>query len=493
MKCHYEVLQIAKDASVEEIKKARDRLARQYHPDKAYQLSDPSLIADFTATFRLIQQAYEVLSDTHERAWYDSHREQILNGKGSVQQDVEIFSFFNTSCYSGFADDDKGFFTVYRNLFEKISEEDKRLAEDAKEELEVPAFGTSTSSYEEFVNPFYGFWQSYSTKRPFYSLDKWDLRQAENRRVSRAMEKENKKLRDAAKKEWNDSVRELVGFVRKRDPRVKAYRKLLEEKAAENQRKAKEIQEQHLRKRQEFLASTKNHDSADMEKRYRELENSLGGHSTDEGNETEEIVIEDDVEIEDEDPLYCISCDKRFKSFPAMRNHIKSNMHKRNMELLRSELEQDEETGLTDLTDQIDNLSVTEIPEPEIVASESDVKMSSPHASESGSQSVSVETKSLSDHSEASGKRKVTFGKSEVKHLDDLDASESVILAEDPVNTVHVEEYQSRNKAKKDKKAKKAQQKVQELGLRCGVCKDVFDTRNKLFQHIKDKGHAVLK
>ena len=47
--------------------------------------------------------------------------------------------------------------------------------------------GTSSSSYEEVVNPFYGFWQSYSTKRAFYSMDKWDLREAENRRTSRAM------------------------------------------------------------------------------------------------------------------------------------------------------------------------------------------------------------------------------------------------------------------------------------------------------------------
>jgi hypothetical protein len=28
--------------------------------------------------FKEVQNAYEILSDKHERAWYDSHREQIL-------------------------------------------------------------------------------------------------------------------------------------------------------------------------------------------------------------------------------------------------------------------------------------------------------------------------------------------------------------------------------------------------------------------------------
>ena len=33
-----------------------------------------------TAEFRVVQQAYDVLSDPQERAWYDKHREAILMG-----------------------------------------------------------------------------------------------------------------------------------------------------------------------------------------------------------------------------------------------------------------------------------------------------------------------------------------------------------------------------------------------------------------------------
>ena len=38
-------------------------------------------------------------------------------------------------------------------------------------------------------------------------MNKFDLRDAPNRRVQRAMEKENKKIREAAKRERNETVR----------------------------------------------------------------------------------------------------------------------------------------------------------------------------------------------------------------------------------------------------------------------------------------------
>jgi DnaJ family protein A protein 5 len=44
-------------------------------PDK-----NPDRVDEATRQFRLIQEAYEVLSDTNERAWYDSHRDAILRG-----------------------------------------------------------------------------------------------------------------------------------------------------------------------------------------------------------------------------------------------------------------------------------------------------------------------------------------------------------------------------------------------------------------------------
>lgn len=41
------------------------KLALQYHPDK-----NPNNVEEAKAQFLLVQQAYEVLSDPQERAWY---------------------------------------------------------------------------------------------------------------------------------------------------------------------------------------------------------------------------------------------------------------------------------------------------------------------------------------------------------------------------------------------------------------------------------------
>lgn len=56
-------------------------------------------------------KAYSILNDPNERAWYDRHRESILRGKDAEEGEagdtgVEIWSFFSTSCFKGFGNDE---------------------------------------------------------------------------------------------------------------------------------------------------------------------------------------------------------------------------------------------------------------------------------------------------------------------------------------------------------------------------------------------------
>lgn len=54
---YYAVLNVSRGASDEEVKRAFRNLAQTYHPDKH---SDPELKADASASFTLLQEAYEV-------------------------------------------------------------------------------------------------------------------------------------------------------------------------------------------------------------------------------------------------------------------------------------------------------------------------------------------------------------------------------------------------------------------------------------------------
>lgn len=337
MKCHYEVLGVARDASEDDIKKAYRKLALKWHPDK--NLNSPD---EAKEQFQLVQQAWEILSDPHERAWYDNHREAIL--KGGIGEDykddsINLFPYFSLSCFKGYGDDEKGFYTVYRNVFEQLAAEDAEFAKDGDSDEEVPSFGDSQSPYEDVVGDFYAYWQSYSTKRSYAWLDPYDIREMRNRRVLRLAEKENKKVRDKAKRERNEQVRNLVAFVRKRDKRVQAYAAKLAERARENFRKAEERRKAQLLERQRLLRDQTESEWSKFSNMEAELKNI-------EANLTAQFGLDDrKVTTKNSNPeaFYCIACDKIFQTHKAFTNHENSKKHKENVSALKHVIPNEED------------------------------------------------------------------------------------------------------------------------------------------------------
>lgn len=63
----YELLGIAKDVTLGEIKRAYKQMARKYHPD----VSPPGRVEEYMERFIRVQEAYETLSDPRRRALYD--------------------------------------------------------------------------------------------------------------------------------------------------------------------------------------------------------------------------------------------------------------------------------------------------------------------------------------------------------------------------------------------------------------------------------------
>ncbi|XP_071489781.1 dnaJ homolog subfamily C member 21-like [Diadema antillarum] len=342
-KCYYEVLGVSRDAGDDELKKAYRKLALKWHPDK-----NPDNVEECTRYFAVIQRAYDVLGDKQERAWYDKHWEAIIRGGfGEDYEDdfLNVMEFMNPSAYTGFGDDKDGFYAVYRDIFFKITEEDRRYMEEGDPEANAPSFGDSQSDYDEVVRPFYAHWQSYRTARSFVWAEEYDTRDAPNRRVARLMEKDNKKKREAAKKAWNQQVQLLVSYIRKKDRRVQAHKKLMEEKAAERERLEKERREKQRKQRAkeyEQLAAEGQKAMEEMEEEFRAMEATLddefGAESEDQSTDSQEEEVEEDL-----DDLFCVACNKSFKSPKAFSNHENSKKHRENMALLKAEMEAEEE------------------------------------------------------------------------------------------------------------------------------------------------------
>src|SRR3990170_446838 len=84
---YYEILGVARDASVTEIKKSFRRLARELHPD--VNRHDP----EAEEKFKEAAEAYEVLSDEERRATFDRYGFEGLDSRGFASQSHGFGSF----------------------------------------------------------------------------------------------------------------------------------------------------------------------------------------------------------------------------------------------------------------------------------------------------------------------------------------------------------------------------------------------------------------
>ncbi|XVF76826.1 hypothetical protein PTKIN_Ptkin13bG0298000 [Pterospermum kingtungense] len=73
---YYKILQVDRNASDEDLKRAYRKLAMKWHPDK-----NPNNKREAEAKFKEISEAYDVLSDPQKRAVYDQYGEEGLRGQ----------------------------------------------------------------------------------------------------------------------------------------------------------------------------------------------------------------------------------------------------------------------------------------------------------------------------------------------------------------------------------------------------------------------------
>jgi DnaJ family protein A protein 5 len=351
IKCHYDVLNVPRDADVATIKKHHRKMALKYHPDK--NMGDQSA----TEYFQLVQQAYECLSDPQERKWYDEHRESILAGwsassggdKADLHMLFDVVHFMHAGCYSGYHNETGGFFNVYATVFSEIASGERK--QDALL-VELPTnFGNGDTEWQDVLN-FYQSWESFVSVLNFAWEDKYNVHEdAPDRRVRRLMEEENKKARRVAKRKYNADILALVAFVKRRDPRVQNKRAEMEVQKEEQEQRQRDQAVQRKYQQQEAKQAWREKGQKEMEE-IEEDDRLAGRFRLDddlEDNEEEETKREEEPE-EELAVWRCECCQKDFESEGQLGNHMKSKKHKKVAERKKDQQEanqQEEEAAVT--------------------------------------------------------------------------------------------------------------------------------------------------
>lgn len=343
--CYYDVLQVDRSAPDSEIRKAYKKKALELHPDRNF-----NDVENATKKFAEVQTAYEILSDPQERAWYDSHRDAILRGDAesddappehynvrltTTEEIMTLMGRFNRSV--PFNDTPNGFFGILDITFGQLATEEEAACQwEGVAPVEYPPFGSSDDDYDLVAKPFYNAWSGFATKKSFSWKEKWRLSDAPDRRVRRLMEKENKKMRDDAIRDFNDAVRSLVAFVKKRDPRYvpntqsEAERqKVLRDSATAQAERARAANRQKLSEASvaEWAQSREDHDE------YND----------------EFATSEEESEVEH---FECVVCNKTFKSEKQYEAHEKSKKHVKAVQQLRRQMKRDNQA--LDLDEPVD-------------------------------------------------------------------------------------------------------------------------------------------
>ncbi|QKX02274.1 molecular chaperone DnaJ [Wolbachia endosymbiont of Dirofilaria (Dirofilaria) immitis] len=94
-KDYYELLEVGRNASIDEIKKAYKRLALKYHPDR-----NPGN-KEAEEKFKEITAAYEVLSDPEKKAGYDRYGHEGTSSRFDFSQAAGDFSDIFNDFFSG--------------------------------------------------------------------------------------------------------------------------------------------------------------------------------------------------------------------------------------------------------------------------------------------------------------------------------------------------------------------------------------------------------
>jgi DnaJ family protein A protein 5 len=409
-----------------------------------------------------------------------------------------------------YTDAPSGFFGFVRETFEQLAKEEEYAADYEGINIpNYPSFGHKDDDYEGVVRDFYAAWDGFATAKSFAWLDVYRLSDAPDRYTRRLAEKENKKHRDDGRREFNDAVRTLVAFVRKRDPRYTP-----DTRSAEDKAKA----QRELRKAQAARARAEL--NAKLEREAQELPSWATERPASELEESEEEPIE-------EEHFECVACNKTFKSERQYEAHEKSKKHQKALKDLKRKMQKDNahldlddfgtsSGALTPAEDGGDgavgpeSYTLMHDPVEDITAKAEDLELDDTisdvdSGAEADSSTAKVDTSKPADSAEASD----NDDDDEYASRSDIEArlaglaSASASTPQPGTETPDTETAEAQSQAPKmgaaaKKRAKKAakQAEIEQSASenKCMGCDAAFPSKTQLFDHLKkNPKHAALK
>ncbi|KAL3233374.1 Zuotin [Nakaseomyces bracarensis] len=191
------------NATENQIIKAHRKQVVKYHPDKQ---SAQGAGLDQDGLFKIIQKAFETLTDVNKRRQYDS-------------------CDFNADVQPPKKGTDYDFYEAWRPVLEAEARFSKKQP--------VPGLGDANTSKKD-VEAFYSFWHRFDSWRTFEFLDEDVPDDSSNRDHKRYIERKNKAARDKKKTADNARLVKLIERLVNEDPRIKQFK---EEEKKEKERK----------------------------------------------------------------------------------------------------------------------------------------------------------------------------------------------------------------------------------------------------------------
>lgn len=399
-------------------------------------------------------------------------------GLTSADDITRMFRKFNGNV--DFSDAPSGFFGFLRETFEQLAKEEESASyREGVNIPDYPTFGHKDDDHDT-IRSFYNVWTAFSTRKTFAWRDRYRVTDAEDRWMRRQMEKENKQFRMEAKQEFNDAVRSLVAFVKKRDPRY-IPNVQSEEERQKTLREAAQAQAARMRAANQ----------AKLDEYVPEWTKTRGPDESDEFTSEES----------EEEQFECVACRKVFKSENQFDAHERSKKHQKAVYALRKILKKEGIELNLDKSDDPSDAPKDDASRLETQTQDDEQDMAETAENDIVSQAAAVslvdsQNSATKKYEAEDGSDEMSEGSDDIDQAEDTSGDIAADTEEVPGGPIPIAAKKMGKAAQKRAKRAAQQEAASQDGNNhvCTGCSASFPSKKKMFDHLKDHPkHVALK